>query len=137
MLNNIQKSGEFRNDYCAEQSPTSSVSNKPKPMVRLLSSTQIRLPPKTLSVVPVKKKEPQGALKMKSMDVMGYESFYMEHPNVSVVPTTHTKLNKNKVKHLILLLLNTGEEEVVIQKSCTIALGAKSKWKTRTGVQNT
>ena len=83
-----------------------------------------------MSVVPVKKEEHQGTVKIKSMDAMGYESFYTENPNVSVVPTTHTKLNKNKANYLILLLINSGEEEVVIQKSCTIALGIKSKWKT-------
>ena len=60
---------------------------------------------------------------------MGYESFYTENPSISVVPTTHTKLNRNKASHLILLLINSGEEEVVIQKACTIALGVKSKWK--------
>ena len=96
-------------------------------MVRLLSSTQVRLPPKSLSVVPVKKIEHQRTSKIKDMDVMGYKSFYTENPNVSVVPTTHTKLNKNKASYLILLLINSGEEEVVIQKSCTIALGVKSK----------
>ena len=66
---------------------------------------------------------------------MGYEIFYTEHPNVSVVPTTHTKLNKNKANYLILLLINSGEEEVIIQKSCTIALGIKSKWKTKVKAQ--
>ena len=119
-----------------ETVPTSPMSNKPKPIVRLLSSTQVRLPPKSLSVVPVKKKEHQGTLKIRDMDVMGYESFYTENPNVSVVRTTHTKLNKNKANYLILLLINSGEEEVVIQKSCTIALGVKSKWKTKRSGQN-
>ena len=66
---------------------------------------------------------------------MGYESFYTEHPNISMVPTIHTKLNKNKANHLILLLMNSGEEEVVIQKACTIALGAKSKWKTKANIK--
>ena len=130
MLNTIQKAG--RNNGDAE-TPNPSVSCKPKLMLRLLSKTQIRLPPKT--VVPVKQKEPQGTVKMKNMDIMGYESFYLEHPNISVVPTTHIKLNKNMVKHLILLLLNTVEEEVVIQKSCTIALGVKSRWKTKWGAR--
>ena len=69
------------------------------------------------------------------MDVMGYEIFYTENPNVSVVPTTHAKLNKNKASYLILLLINSGEEEVVIQKSCTIALGVKSKWKIKGNAQ--
>ena len=62
---------------------------------------------------------------------MGYESFYVEHLNVSVVPTPNTKINKNKAKYLILLLLNTGDEEFIIQKSCTITLGGKSRWKIR------
>ena len=65
---------------------------------------------------------------------MGYESFYTENLNVSVVPTTHTKLNKNKASYLILLLINSGEE-VIIQKSCTIALSVKSKWKTKVNTQ--
>ena len=112
-----------------EPTPTSSTSSRVKPMVRLLSSTQVRLPPKSLSVVPVKKKEHEGTLKIKNMDIMGCESFYTENPSVSVVPTTHTKLNRNKANHLILLLINSGEEEVVIQKACMIALGVKSKWK--------
>ena len=80
-----------------------------------------------MSVVPVKKKGHEGTLKIKDMDVMGYESFYTENPNISVVPTTHTKLNKNKASYLILLIIHLGEEEVVIQKACTIALGVKSK----------
>ena len=105
-------------------------------MVRLLSSTQVRLPPKSLSEVPVKKKEHQSTLKIKDMDVMGYESFYTENPDVSVVPATHTKLNKNKASYLILLLINLREEEVVIQKSCTIAFGVKSKWKIKRNAQN-
>ena len=67
---------------------------------------------------------------------MGYESFYTENPNISVVPTTHTKLNKNKASYLILLFINSGEEEVVIQKACTIALGVKSKWKIKRNSRN-
>ena len=125
----------MRHSSQVETVPTSLISNKPKPMVRLLSTTQVRLPPKSLLVVPVKKKEHQGTLKIRDMDVMGYESFYTENPNVSVVPTTHTKLNKNKASYLILLLINSGEEEVVIQKSCTIALGVKSKWKLKGSTQ--
>ena len=132
MLNTIQKAGKNNG---ATKTPNPPVSCKPKLMIRLLSKTQIRLPPKTLSVVPVKQKEPQGTVKMKNMDIMGYESFYLEHPNISMVPTTHIKINKNKAKHLILLLLNIGEEEVVIQKSCTIALGVKSRWKTKSGAR--
>ena len=134
MLNNIQRSKEIRRNSQVETVPTSPISNKPKPMVRLLSSTQVRLLPKSLSVVPVKKKEHQGTLKIRDMDVMGYESFYTENPNVSVVSTTHTKLNKNKASYLILLLINSGEE-VVIQKSCTIALGVMSKWKFKGSAQ--
>ena len=76
MLNNIQRSKEMRCNSQVETVPTSPISNKPKPMVRLLSSTQVRLPPKSLSVIPVKKKEYQGTLKIRDMDVMGYESFY-------------------------------------------------------------
>ena len=136
MLNNIQRSKEMKHNSLEEPVPTSPKSNKPKPMVRLLSSTQVGLPPKSLSVVPVKKKEHEGTLKIKDMDVMGYESFYTENPNVSVVPTTHTKLNKNKASYLILLLVNSGEEEVVIQKACTIALGVKSKWKIQRNARN-
>ena len=135
MLNNIQRSKEMRHNSLVEIVLTSPKSNKPKPMVRLLSSTQVRLPPKSLSVVPVKKKEHQNTSKIKDMDVMGYESFYTENPNRSVVPTTHTILNKNKASYLILLLINSGEE-VVIQKSCTIALGVKSKWKIKRNAQN-
>ena len=56
MLNNIQRSKEMRCNSPVETVPTSLMSNKPKPMVRLLSSTQVRLPSKSLSVVPVKKK---------------------------------------------------------------------------------
>ena len=132
MLNNIQRSklGE------PAAIPTPLTSNRMKPMVRLLSSTQVRLPPKSLSVIPVKKKEHEGTLRIKNLDVMGYESFYTENPNVSVVPTTYTKLNKNKANYLILLLINSGEEEVVIQKSCTIALGVKSKWKVQGKLRN-
>ena len=96
MLNNIQRSKEMRHNSQVEMVSTSPITNKPKPMVRVLSSTQVRLPPKSLSVVPVKKKEHQGTLKIRDKDVMGYESFYTENPNVSVVPTTHTKLNKTK-----------------------------------------
>ena len=136
MLNNIQRSKKTRRNSLVEIVPTSLKSNKPKPMVRLLSSTQVRLPPKSLSVVSVKKKEHGGTLKIKDMDVMGYESFYTENPNISVVPTTHTKLNKNKASYLIFLLINSGEEEVVIQKACTIALAVKSKWKIQRNAQN-
>ena len=136
VLNNIQKSKEMKRNSLVETVPTSPKSNKPKPMVRLLSSTQVRLPPKSLLVVPVKKKEHEGTLKIKDMDVMGYESFYTENPNVSVVPTTHTKLNKNKASYLVLLLINSGEEDVVIQKACTIALGVKSKWKIQRNTRN-
>ena len=136
MLNNIQRSTETRLNSQVEVVPTSPKSNKPKPMVRLLSSTQVRLSPKSLSVFPVKKKEHEGTLKIKDMDVMGYESFYTENPNISMVPTTHTKLNKNKASYLILLLINSGEEEFVIQKACTIALGVKSKWKIQRNAQN-
>ena len=129
MLNNIQRSKGMKPNPLREPIPTSSTSNRAKPMVRLLSSTQVRLPPKSLSVVSVKKKEHEGTLKIKNMDIIGYESFYTENPSVSVVSTTHTKLNRNKASHLILLLINLGEEEVVIQKACKIALGVKSKWK--------
>ena len=52
-----------------------------------------------------------------------------------MVSATHTKLNKNKANYLILLHINSGEE-VVIQKSCTIALGVKSKWKVRGKLSN-
>ena len=70
-------------------------------------------------------------LRIKNMDIMGYESFYTKNPTIGVVPTTHIKLNKNKAGYLILLLIKWGEEEVVIQKACTIALGVKLKWKIR------
>ena len=129
MLNNIQRSKEMKYNSVSDPTPTPPTSNRPKPMVRLLSSTQVRLPPKSLSVIPVKRKEHAGTLRIKNMDIMGYEIFYTENPNISVVPTTHTKLNKNKAGYLILLLVNSGDEEVVIQKACTIALGVKSKWK--------
>ena len=136
MLNNIQRSKEMKHNSLKEPTPTPPTSNRPKSMVRLLSSTQVRLPPKSLLVIPVMKKEHEGTLKIKNMNVMGYESFYTENPNVSVVPTTHTKLNKNKASYLILLLINSGEEEVVIQKACTIALGVKSKWKVQRKSRN-
>ena len=68
---------------------------------------------------------------VKTIDVMGYGSFYVEHPGVSVVPTTHIKINKNKAGYLILLLLNSTSKEVIIQKSNTIALGVKSRWKVK------
>ena len=45
----------------------------------------------------------------------------------------HTKLNKNKAGYLILLAYNSGNEETILTKSCTIALGAKSVWKVRSG----
>ena len=62
---------------------------------------------------------------------MGYENFYVEYPDISILPTMHTKLGKNKAGYLILLAYNAGNEEVVLSKSCTIALGAKSEWKIR------
>ena len=64
---------------------------------------------------------------------MGYENFYVEYPDVSILPTTHTKLSKNKAGYLIVLAYNSGNEEMVLTKSCTIALGAKSVWKVRLG----
>ena len=106
-----------------------SESKKPKSMVRLLTKTQVRLPPKTLSVIPVNMKLPVDRPRLKTIDVMGYENFYVEYPDISILPTTHIKLNKNKAGHLVLLAYNAGTEEMVISKSCTIALGAKSVWK--------
>ena len=54
MLNNIQRSTEVKDNSVTYPTPTSLTSNRPRPMVRLLSSTQVRLPPKSLSVIPVK-----------------------------------------------------------------------------------
>ena len=73
--------------------------------------------------------KPPGSVKLKNLDITGYPNFYLEHPTVSVLPTTHTKINKNKAGYLVLLLLNTGNDMVVIEKSSTIALGIKSQWK--------
>ena len=100
-------------------------------MVRLLSCTQVRLPPKSLSVVPVNLKAPDGSKKIRTLDIMGYDSLYVEHPEISILPTTHTKINKNKAGYLVILVYNSGEEEVVINKSNTLALGMKSQWKIR------
>ena len=107
------------------------VSCKAKPMVRLLSHTQVRLPPKSLSVVPVNLKAPDGSKKIRTLDIMGYDSLYMEHPDISILSTTHTKINKNKAGYLVILAYNSGEEEVVVNKSNTLALGTKSQWKIR------
>ena len=82
-----------------------------------------------LSVVPVKVMKPPGAMKLKNLDITGYPYFYLEHPTISILPTTHTKVNKNKAGYLVLLLSNTGNEVVVIEKSSTITLGIKSQWK--------
>ena len=64
MLNNIQRSKGMKHNSLREPTPTLLTSNRPKPMVRLLSDTQVRLPPKSLSVIPVKKKEHEGTLKI-------------------------------------------------------------------------
>ena len=109
----------------------SPVSCKAKPMVRLLSRTQVRLPPKSLSVIPVNLKAPDGSKKIRTLDITGYDSLYVEHPDISILPTTHTKINKNKAGYLVILVYNSGEEEVVINKSNTLALGTKSQWKIR------
>ena len=113
-----------------------SVSCKPKPMIRLLSHTQVRLPPKTLSIVPVSIKEPYSVQKIRTMDVMGYDSFYVEYPDVSILPTTHTKMNKNKAGYLVLFVYNSGNDEVIVNKSSTLALGTKSAWKVKTKHQS-
>ena len=52
-----------------------SVSKKPKSMVRLLTKTQVRLPPKTLSVIPVNMRLPVDKPNLRNIDVMGYENF--------------------------------------------------------------
>ena len=109
----------------------SSVSCKLRPMVRLMTRTQVRILPNTFAVVPVKQARPPGMGGVKNLDVMGYESFYMEYPGISVVPTTHIKINRNKAGYLTLLMCNNTSEEVVIQKSNTVALGIKSQWKVR------
>ena len=108
-----------------------SVSCKTKPMIRLLSHTQVKLPPKTLSVVPVSIKEPYSVQKIRTMDVMGYDSFYVEYPDVSILSTTHTKMNKNKAGYLVLFVYNSGNDEVIVNKSSTLALGTKSAWKVK------
>ena len=116
-----------------KKTQSNSVSHKLKPMVWLITRTQVHLPPNTFSVVPVKQAKPPEMNHVKNFDVMGYESFYVEHLGISVVPTTHTKITRNKAGYLILLLLNSTDEEVVIQKSNTIALGVKSKCKVKSG----
>ena len=103
-----------------------SISRKSKPMVKLLSHTQVRLPPKTLSVVPVTMKEPHNTKKLRIMDVVGYDSFYVKFPDLSVLPTTHTKMNKNKAGYTVLFVYNSGDEELIVNKSTTLALGMKS-----------
>ena len=113
-----------------------SVSCKTKPMIRLLSRTQVRLPPKPLSVVPVSIKEPYSVRKIHTMDVMGYDSFYVEYPDVSILSTTHTKMNKNKAGYLVLFVYNSGNDEVIVNKSSTLALGTKSAWKVKTEHQS-
>ena len=113
-----------------------SVSCKTKPMIRLLPRTQVRLPPKTLSVVPVSIKEPYSVQKICTMDVMGYDSFYVEYRDVSILPTTHTKMNKIKAGYLVLFVYNSGNDEVIVNKSSTLALGTKSAWKVKTEHQS-
>ena len=107
----------------------SSVSHKLKPMVRLMTRTQVRIPPNTFAIVPVRQARRLGMGRVRNLDVMGYKSFYMEYPGISIVPTTHIKVNKNKAGYLTLLMCNNTSEEVVIQKSHTVALGIKSQWK--------
>ena len=102
-------------------------------MVRLLYCTQVRLPPKTLSVVPVTMKEPHNTKKLRTMDVVGYDSFYVEFPDLSVLPTTHTKMNKNKVGYMVLFMYNSGDEELIVKKSTMLGLGTKSAWKVKSG----
>ena len=108
-------------------------SSKPIPMVRLLSRTQVRLPLKTLSVVPVTMRKPRNITKLRTMDVVGYDSFYIEFPDLSILPTTHIKMNKNKAGYVVLLMYNSGDEELIVNKSTTLALGTKSAWKVKTG----
>ena len=131
MVNEIQSDTTQPKEQ--NKTKTISTSNKPKSMVRLLTRTQVRLPPKTLSVIPVNIRLPADKPRLQSIDVMGYENFYVEYPDVSILPTTHTKLNKNKAGYLILLAYNSGNEETILTKSCTIALGAKSVWKVKSG----
>ena len=109
------------------------ISRKSKQMVRLLSHTQVRLPPKTLSVVPVTMKEPHNTKKLPIMDVVGYDSFYVEFPDLSILPTTHTKMNKNKAGYMVLFVYNSGDEELIVNKSTMLALGTKSAWKVKSG----
>ena len=115
----------------------SSVSYKLRPMVRLTTRTQVRILPNTFVVVLVQQARPPGMGRVKNLDVMGYESFYMEYPGISVVPTTHIKINKNKAGYLTLLMCNNTSEEVVIQKSNMVALGIKSQWKVRSRSNHT
>ena len=67
---------------------------------------------------------------------MGYDSFYVEYPDVSILPTTHTKMNKNKAGYLVLFVYNSGNDEVIVNKSSTLALGTKSAWKVKTEHQS-
>ena len=78
-------------------------------------------------------KEPHNTKKLPIMDVVGYESFYVEFPDLSVLPTTHTKMNKNKAGYAVLFVYNSGDEELIVNKSTTLALGMKSAWKVKSG----
>ena len=78
-------------------------------------------------------KEPHNTKKLRTMDVVGYDSFYVEFPDLSVLPTTHTKMNKNKAGYMVLFLYNSGDEELIVNKSTTLVLGTKSTWKVKSG----
>ena len=78
-------------------------------------------------------KEPHNTKKLRIMDFVGYDSFYVEFPDLSVLPTTHTKMNKNTAGYAVLFVYNSGDEELIVNKSTMLALGTKSAWKVKSG----
>ena len=68
---------------------------------------------------------------VKTLDIMGYPNLYTENPDITIVPTTHTKLHKKNTNFLILLVMNNAEQERVLQKGITLGLWSKSNWKVK------
>ena len=118
-------------DATEEKSSVVTLSKKGRKMVHLVTKTQVRLKPRTLSVVPVTAVGPLNVHAVKTLNVMGYPNLYTENPDIAIVPTTHTKLHKKKTSFLIFLVMNNAEEEWVLQKGITLGLGSKSKWRVR------
>ena len=115
----------------ADRSSTVTIPKKGTKMVRLVTKTQLRLKPKTLSVVPVVALDPLNIHAVKTLDVMGYPNLYTENSDIAIVSTTHTKVHKKRTNFLILLVMNNAEEEQVLQKGITLGLGSKSRWKVK------